>query len=610
MSVASVRFASFVLLIAALPARAAPPEATTYQITVDHAGVTTSGGALALQQTPLWSVSFPGAVSYPVIAGGTVFVTTAGLPGSTYGTQLYAFNAQTGKPAWGPVPLSGTYFWSNATYEAGKLFVVNYDGLLRSYDAVTGAAGWSVQLPGQYAFSSPPTASGGIVYVGGAGSGGTLYAVGESNGAVLWTAAVANGDNSSPAVGPSGVYVSYPCQVYDFNLTTGASNWHYAGPCDGGGGKTPVYANGNLYVRDPVASGDTIYAAASGTVAGSFASDPAPAITATTGFYLTGGTLNAITLAGSTQQWAFAGDGSLVTAPIVVDQSVIVGSSSGNLYALDATTGTVTWQVKAPSTIAGPDEQNVSQPLTGLAVADGILAVPAGNTLVAYSIFGPPAPTGLTATGGVASVQLAWTGVVGAASYNVYMGSQAGAEAATAVLTGVTGTSASVTSGLNPDSTYYFTVKTVGSPGLSAASSEASATTAAAAPANLTANADVDSVDLTWTASTGATSYAVYMGTTAGGESTTAVASGVTGTKATVTGLMAGTKYYFVAKSFVTGVASAASNEASATPLLPVATQPPPSGGGSGGGGGALEALTLLALGLSIARRLRESSAQ
>src|SRR5262249_34656855 len=158
-----------------------------------------------------------------------------------------------------------------------------------------------------------------------------------------------------------------------------------------------------------------------------------------------------VDLASGNAQWTFSGDGSLVTAPIVVDQSVIMGSHGGSLYALDVGTGTVTWQVQAPAAITAPDESSgVSQPLTGLAVADGVLAVPAGSTLVVYSIFGPPAPAGLTATRGVASVELAWTGAAGATSYNVYVGSQAGAEGSTPVLTGVTGTSANVTSGLTP----------------------------------------------------------------------------------------------------------------------------------------------------------------
>ena len=35
--------------------------------------------------------------------------------------------------------------------------------------------------------------------------------------------------------------------------------------------------------------------------------------------------------------------------------------------------------------IPAPDEQNVSQPLTGLAAGQGLLVVPAGNVLRAYS---------------------------------------------------------------------------------------------------------------------------------------------------------------------------------------------------------------------------------
>src|SRR5215469_2900588 len=264
----------------------APPEATAYQMTVDHAGVTTSGGVLALQETPLWTAPLSGASSFPIIAGGRVFVTSAGVPGGNYGTQLHAFDAQTGATLWGPLTLSGTYYWSGLTYDAGTLFVVNFDGLLRSYDAATGAAGWSIQLPGQYAFSSPPTASNGIVYVGGAGSGGTLYAVNETNGQVLWTASVSNGDNSSPAVGPSGVYVSYVCpHDYAFQLTSSSSTgqliWQYApNNCSGGGGKTPVYANGKVYARDDIST-PVILDALNGTLLGNFAYGPVPAIGST-----------------------------------------------------------------------------------------------------------------------------------------------------------------------------------------------------------------------------------------------------------------------------------------------------------------------------------------
>jgi outer membrane protein assembly factor BamB len=567
------------LTLALIPhiASSALPEATTYQITIDHAGVTASGGVLALQETPLWSAPLSGASSYPIIAGGRVFVTTAGLPGSGpgYGTQLYAFDAQTGATLWGPLGISGTYFWSGLTYDSGTLFVVNYNGTLNAYDAATGTAKWSapVQLPGQYSFSSPPTASNGIVYVGGAGTGGTLYWVNEADGTVLWTASVENGDNSSPAVGPSGVYVSYACgQVYDFDLTTAALVWHSAGPCEGGGGRTPVYANGKVYDRNL----DQILDAGTGDVVGSFNAGPAPAVGSTTGYFLYNGTLTATDLATNTVQWSFAdttGNGGLVTAPIVVDQTAIVGSSAGTLYGVNTQTGHLTWQVATGGYISGPDEQNVSQPLTGLAIADGILVVPAGNSLVAYKIFGPPAPTGATATGRAGAVDLNWSAAAGATTYNVYLGTAAGTESVVPVKTGVAGTTTTVTN-LTPGTTYFFTVKAVGPGGISAPSNEASATPHnPAPPGTLSAAAITAGVTLSWAASSEAVSYNVYMGSSAGAESSTPIAI-VTTTGTTVTGLTPNVAYYFVVKAVSYGALSSPSNEASAI----AATAPPPAG--------------------------------
>jgi len=76
------------------------------------------------------------------------------------------------------------------------VFTVNYSGTLTAFNAATGATDWSRALPGQSAFTSPPTAADGYVYTGGAGSGGTVYAVSEASGQIAWTAAVENGDDS------------------------------------------------------------------------------------------------------------------------------------------------------------------------------------------------------------------------------------------------------------------------------------------------------------------------------------------------------------------------------------------------------------------------------
>ena len=369
-----------------------PPlgQAVAYQIDYAHSGRAVFANSLSFPGAPTWSVTLNGAISYPLIAGGLVFVTTNSSGQGGYGTSLYALDEKTGNIVWGPKYISGTYYWSGHAYDHGKIFVVNFDGLLRSFNAATGVAGWSTQLPGQYAFSSSPTAVNGIVYVGGAGSGGTLYAVDESTGNVLWTAGVANGDKSSPAVSSDGVFVTYPCQAYKFSPLTGASLWHYEGGCSGGGGRTAAYANGLLYVRDFTSNpSGIIFDAVSGAATGNFTATPIPAFTTQAGFFLSSGTLTGVNLSTSGILWSFVGDGLLVSAPIIVNSTVVIGSSTGNVYAIDAASGSQIWTGNAGSAIAAPDEQNVSQPLTGLGAGDGYLIVPAGSVLTAWKISTP-----------------------------------------------------------------------------------------------------------------------------------------------------------------------------------------------------------------------------
>jgi fibronectin type 3 domain-containing protein len=188
--------------------------------------------------------------------------------------------------------------------------------------------------------------------------------------------------------------------------------------------------------------------------------------------------------------------------------------------------------------------------------------------LVLISGAAPAAPTGLTATPGNAQVALSWTASAGATSYNVYRGTTAGGESSTPIATGVTATSYTNT-GLTNGTTYYYKVAAVNSSGTSGQSSEASATPsgAPAAPTGLTATAGNAQVSLSWSASSGATSYNVYRGTTAGGEGTTAIATGITATSYTNTGLTNGTTYYYKVAAVNSVGTSGMSNEASATPF-------------------------------------------
>jgi fibronectin type 3 domain-containing protein len=106
-------------------------------------------------------------------------------------------------------------------------------------------------------------------------------------------------------------------------------------------------------------------------------------------------------------------------------------------------------------------------------------------------------------------------------------------------------------------------------------------TTVPAAPTGLTATAAYPSViNLSWTADTppancSINSYNVYGGTTA--NPTTLVASGLTGTTYSNTGLTASTTHYYVVKAVDAYGISAASAQATATTPVPVVIAPPTS---------------------------------
>lgn len=362
--------------------------AVAYQLNAKHDGYAAAGVA-APPLTEKWRRDLGQAVSYPVIADGKAFVTVR--TSDDYGTSLYALDADTGEDAWGPVDLGGTYYWSALTLGAGRVYTVNADGRLAAFHLRSGRLMWQTDLPGQWSFSSAPTFRNGMVYTGGAGSGGTLYAVDAATGAVVWTAGVANGDQSSPAVTATGVYVSYACaQSYRFDPADGALVWHHNTGCSGGGGRTPVVAAGGLWVRETATDEVPVLNLRDGRPRGVFGpwewSAPAPAFLDRTGFFVSGGVLRASSADTPVVPiWTFEGDRQIVTAPIVVNGHVYVGSSAGNLYALDPATGAAVWSTNVGESINGPDEHNVSSPLTGLAAGQGILAVPASGTLIAYS---------------------------------------------------------------------------------------------------------------------------------------------------------------------------------------------------------------------------------
>lgn len=352
--------------------------AVAFQTDAAHSGEQPDGNLVA-PLARLWSRDLPGTISYPLIADGRVFVMVAE-PGSVT-PRLYAFDARTGATLWGPIGL-GSRYWSGFALEGSRLFVLNAAGLLQAFDTADGAPLWATILIGQSSFTSAPTAFDGFVYTAGSGSGGTLYAVDATTGSTLWTQPVINGGNSSPAVSEAGVFVSYACgNTYRFDRLTGALLWHFAPGCSGGGGRTPALRDGTLFARHSSTSA-VRFNATTGAVIGGFDAEVAPAFDGSGIYALSNDILTASTLSGAFR-WSFSGDGGLRSAPVVAGGTVYLGSTSGNLYALNTSDGSVIWSDDAGSTYASPDEHNAKQ-LAGLAIGEGLLVAPSGSRLLVY----------------------------------------------------------------------------------------------------------------------------------------------------------------------------------------------------------------------------------
>ena len=351
-------------------------DATAYQINPQHNGAIRFASVVApeaLPTSPAWTAQLDGSAGYPLIAGGRVFVTVTLSSG---GSELVALSAATGAVVWGPVAISGS---ANATYDNGRVMVMSSSGAMTGFDAATGNQLWNTPMPGQWFLLAPPTAANGIVYTGGNGG---VFAFDDTTGARLWEAAVMNGDSSSPTVTSDGVYVSYPCQTYDFRPATGASVWHDSGGCEGGGGATGAYANGVYYSPNDLGSPGESFDAEAGTMPSTYSGTPT--LGSSMGYFMQSGTLDAIDLSSKTVRWTFAGDGGLWGPALLVNSYVFLPSSTGKLYALDAATGAQLWTT-TPSA-GGFMQSGIGHMNAG----DGLLLVPVNNTLVAYTLSNNP----------------------------------------------------------------------------------------------------------------------------------------------------------------------------------------------------------------------------
>jgi outer membrane protein assembly factor BamB len=367
-------------------APASVSEATNFQIDASHTGAAPVATP-TFPLRPAWQRTFVGSVSYPVIAAGKVFVIVAAF-GFSGPTQLVAVDQATGLDAWPPVALGTSYSAAHA-YDQGRIFVMASDGILRSFDAATGAPRWSTLL--SFYQGGPPAARDGMVYVV---AGNSMYAVDGRSGAIQWQ----TGANvqTAPSLGATNVLASTYCEPFALLQATGLEQWRVAAPatCSFAQPLLMVQFGGRAYLRgfDSGVSRPTLVVrdAATGALLGGaslfgFGPPPVPAINAEGVFVLNSGTLQRLDATLQTVSWSFAGDGTLASAPLLMGGVVVIGGYSGRLYALDSSTGAERWSTLVPAGVSAPIEYGGTV-TTGMAAANGLLVVPADRTLSAWKL--------------------------------------------------------------------------------------------------------------------------------------------------------------------------------------------------------------------------------
>ena len=363
-------------------------DATAYQINSNHSGTIQFANIVspaALPASPAWTVNLGTASANLLVVGGKVYVVVAPTSQAVY--DLYALNLADGSIAWGPVVLPGGA--AGLAYDAGKIFVTmntiqNLDvaiGEVQSYDATSGALLWSANTT--QAFLSAPTATNGMVYFSGDGSGSDVFAYTES-GAPVWSVLSNSPASAVVAVTADGVYATYPCLTYDLRPATGETIWlanSVSTGCMGINEPVTVVANGLVYSpTGPTIPSGQLFNAETGASTGlPYISQAAPAVSSQASYYLQSqnGVLNAVSNSTGSVLWSFTGDGTLLTAPVVVNNYLFIGSISGKLYMIDATTGTQLQAVTLAPFVAEA---------SGIVAGDGALIVPAGNAISAFTL--------------------------------------------------------------------------------------------------------------------------------------------------------------------------------------------------------------------------------
>jgi outer membrane protein assembly factor BamB len=310
-----------------------------------------------------------GRASYAAIDHGRVFLLSG--VGSEI-VWLYAFDADTGTPLWGPVTLD---YAVGMAEDDDVVFVVNLFGKVQAFAGGTGQQLWEAQL-GFGSTQASPTAVGGRVYVAGAGQ--TTYALDEKSGAIVWSQYPSFVLQTPTIVGSSLLEGDGTARAISLDTNDGGIAWKFTGTQSGGSIDTTAAYGGRLY--SPGESGG-IFDQASGKLLGIFASDHVPAFGKQLVFYVQDPYVVAVDLASSKILWTFDPAVRVTLPPITIGDVVVVATEVGQIFVLDATSG----KTLATDNIGTSIPPNFSGSLVGgLTAAGGMLFVGGDGRIVAY----------------------------------------------------------------------------------------------------------------------------------------------------------------------------------------------------------------------------------
>ena len=212
---------------------------------------------------------------------------------------------------------------------------------------------WKFHTGGQI-YSSPAIANG-TAYVGSADE--SLYAVDLETGTQKWKFATYSRVTSSPAVADGVVLVaSFDGNFYAVDAATGKLKWKFKT------GGERRYAGKHLHGSMPL---------------GESMPDPfdfflsSPAVAAGTVYFGSGdGNVYALDAATGTLKWKFQTGDVVHASPAIADGTLFIGSWDSYFYALDAATGKEKWRFK---TGEDPDTHNQVGVQSSAAVMDGVV---------------------------------------------------------------------------------------------------------------------------------------------------------------------------------------------------------------------------------------------